>query len=1158
MRNFSGSKPYRKGKRVVPTLKPELLCLEERVTPATYTITSFEDSGGDTLRKAISQANNSKEDDVIFFSLGGRARTINLKSALPSIEKVGTAGKITIEGPGRTALTLNGNNGDIYRDFRIFNIAEGGDFEVKGITISGARTSGSGAALYNRGGKVDISSCYLTNNIARDWGGAIRNDDGRMDVAHSTISNNTAANGGGISNHFGGTLILNNCKISGNYASDEGGGLFSQSSYALVSYSSLIEGNRSGNDGGGIFNAFGTLNIGNGLNKATITGNATSNGRGGGICNNGGRVTITSSAVSSNKAGLWGGGVFNFGNGFLNVTNSIISENELTLFSGGVRFGGGGISSDTNKGSVTITNSIISGNISSGDGGGIRSIGDGPLTITGNSTITNNIADNDGGGIYSEGFSLMVDSSTISDNQAYGDAGGIYSWHRSVLAIKYSTIKNNTSDGNGGGLFIDGNNYKNSDESYVYYSRIENNESRKGGGIFNDGKLLVFGSTIFSNTALEKSTINTREGCGGGIFNGEQGQLLVYDSTISYNNADIDGGGIAAYRAGAVPFTEVPIPGIFEYRLVLMGINSAIKYLAPKEPFTIFNSTIAYNKANIKTSTYNPTAGHGGGIYTIVDTGIYNCTIVQNTKRPRGLYEDSPVDRGIIDNAAQSGGGLTRANYTAWTTSLLILENTIIANNYGGDIWLEPALWGADSDSRRFGYLTRVIVSDNSFDFIALEQFFDSIVGTESVENFVSYGYYPTDQYGIPNGAFIINPDHSGQSFGDADDIDFIIVPSGLGNGALMDNGGLTSTMALFKGSPAIDQGINVLDSLILSSSNKIAFDQRGYTRDPFQNGYPDIGSFEYQYPPIGKLVTSTKSLSGSTSLSIVDPVTDQPDVVMVPFPGFTGGIHLAPGDYNGDYNGDGIGDILAGAGQGGGPAVAIVDSQTGRVIRAFYAFSPFFTGGVQVDALDYNRDGVMDIIAAAGPGGGPHVKIFNGVDLAVLKSFYAFDKDFRGGVSIAAIDFNGDGIRDVVAGAGPGGGPHVKVFNGSTLAVVKQWYAFDKGFKGGVNVSGGDLNQDGTVEVITGAGPGRSPEVALWNPLTGALISRFLAYDKDFKGGVRVGVADGNGDGIPDLVTGAGPGGSPHVKGFSFSTLDLVFEFLSGNANNHEGVFVG
>src|SRR5262249_57876446 len=64
---------------------------------------------------------------------------------------------------------------------------------------------------------------------------------------------------------------------------------------------------------------------------------------------------------------------------------------------------------------------------------------------------------------------------------------------------------------------------------------------------------------------------------------------------------------------------------------------------------------------------------------------------------------------------------------------------------------------------------------------------------------------------------------------------------------------------------------------------------------------------------------------------------------------------------------------------------VKVYSAPTGQLVSKFYAFNPGFTGGVRVAVADMNGDGVRAVIVASGPGGGPQVKVIDGTKLNQL-----------------------------------------------------------------------------------------------------------------------------------------------------------------------------
>ena len=268
----------------------------------------------------------------------------------------------------------------------------------------------------------------------------------------------------------------------------------------------------------------------------------------------------------------------------------------------------------------------------------------------------------------------------------------------------------------------------------------------------------------------------------------------------------------------------------------------------------------------------------------------------------------------------------------------------------------------------------------------------------------------------------------------------------------------------------------------------------------------------------------------------------------------FTGGVRVAVGD----VNGDGVADIITGPGPGTGTRINVFDGVTGDRLRSFLAFTGFYRGGVFVAAGDVNGDGKADIIVGTDSGAPPIVRVFDGAQGNLIRSFFAYSPLFTGGVRVAAGDVNGDGIADVITGPGAEGGPNVKIFDGTNGTLLQSFFAYAPGFTGGVYVAAGDVNGDGFADIVTGPGSGGGPQVKAFHGVTLETLKSFFAYDRTFQGGVRVAAGDVNGDGLADIVTGTGPGAGPHVKVFDSHTLLVLHSFFAYEANFTGGVFVG
>jgi hypothetical protein len=255
------------------------------------------------------------------------------------------------------------------------------------------------------------------------------------------------------------------------------------------------------------------------------------------------------------------------------------------------------------------------------------------------------------------------------------------------------------------------------------------------------------------------------------------------------------------------------------------------------------------------------------------------------------------------------------------------------------------------------------------------------------------------------------------------------------------------------------------------------------------------------------------------------------------------------------DFDGDGRADILSVVGPGGGPHVRILKFDAAGAflgdLASFLAYDPGFVGGLFAACGDLDGDGVPEIVLGVDAGGGPHVRTFKYTpgtpdSVTAFVEFFAYDPGFRGGIRVAAGNLDGSDRASLITGAGPGGGPHVRVlrWSGSALVERASFLVYDPGFRNGVFVAAADLLGDGRAEILTSADAGGGPHLRVWTGSGADTGVSFFAYDPAFTGGVRV--AAGPVGGAPAIVTGAGAGGGPHVGLFTGAGAPVGGGFLA------------
>lgn len=188
------------------------------------------------------------------------------------------------------------------------------------------------------------------------------------------------------------------------------------------------------------------------------------------------------------------------------------------------------------------------------------------------------------------------------------------------------------------------------------------------------------------------------------------------------------------------------------------------------------------------------------------------------------------------------------------------------------------------------------------------------------------------------------------------------------------------------------------------------------------------------------------------------------------------------------------------------------VITSAGKEVASFAPYSKTVIDGVNVASADLDGDGRSELLVAPRSGRLP-LRVFS-VAGKLLREVYPFGRNYRDGLSVAVAEEATEPLIIVGRLTGP---PTVRVLS-KRGAYLRQFSAFSKRATHGVNVAAGDVNGDGSDELVVTRATG-SAEVRVYS-LQKKRLRRFSVFSKSFERGLQVATGDYDGDGRQEILT--------------------------------------